>query len=113
MLKNFSVRDNEKFQEAEKTLTWYNRRLFFKQLDDMVAAFDSGAADATDQARAMLDRSKTLQDDISQMVSTIGACLLMPDRLPSSSLNLHSILEKSKSNILQGTLFASLNSSIS
>ena len=34
MLKNFSVRDNEKFQEAEKTLTWYNRRLFFKQLDD-------------------------------------------------------------------------------
>lgn len=34
LLKNFSVRDNEKFQEAEKTLTWYNRRLFFKQLDD-------------------------------------------------------------------------------
>ena len=34
MLKNFSVRDNEKFQEAEKTLTWYNRRMFLKQLDD-------------------------------------------------------------------------------
>lgn len=34
LLKNFSVRDNEKFQEAEKTLTWYNRRLFFKQLED-------------------------------------------------------------------------------
>lgn len=34
MLKNFSVRDNERFQEAEKTLTWYNRRMFFKQLDD-------------------------------------------------------------------------------
>lgn len=34
LLKNFSVRDDEKFQEAEKTLTWYNRRLFFKQLDD-------------------------------------------------------------------------------
>ena len=33
-LKNFSVRDNEKFQEAEKTLTWYNRRMFVKQLDD-------------------------------------------------------------------------------
>ncbi len=33
-LKNFSVRDDERFQEAEKTLTWYNRRMFFKQLDD-------------------------------------------------------------------------------
>lgn len=32
-LKNFSVRDDERFQEAEKTLTWYNRRMFFKQLD--------------------------------------------------------------------------------
>ena len=34
LLKNFSVRDNEQFQEAEKTLTWYNRRMFIKQLDD-------------------------------------------------------------------------------
>ena len=33
-LKNFSVRDDEKFAEAEKTLTWYNRRMFFKTLDD-------------------------------------------------------------------------------
>ena len=32
-LKNFSVRDNEKFAEAETKLTWYNRRMFFKTLD--------------------------------------------------------------------------------
>ena len=54
---------------------------FFKQLDDMVAAFDAGAPDAADQARAMLDRSKTLQDDISQMVSTIGARINLLDQV--------------------------------
>lgn len=54
---------------------------FFKQLDDMVAAFDAGAPDAADQARAMLDRSKTLQDDISQMVSTIGARINLMDQV--------------------------------
>ena len=33
-LKNFSVRDDEKFTQAETKLTWYNRRMFFKTLDD-------------------------------------------------------------------------------
>ena len=32
-LKNFSVRDDEKFAQAETKLTWYNRRMFFKTLD--------------------------------------------------------------------------------
>ncbi len=32
-LKNFSVRDDEKFAEAETKLTWYNRRMFLKTLD--------------------------------------------------------------------------------
>lgn len=32
-LKNFSVRDDEKFADAEAKLTWYNRRMFFKTLD--------------------------------------------------------------------------------
>lgn len=32
-LKNFSVRDDEKFAEAETKLTWYNRRMFMKTLD--------------------------------------------------------------------------------
>lgn len=29
-LKNFSVRNNHEFEQAEAKLTWYNRRLFFK-----------------------------------------------------------------------------------
>ena len=33
-LKNFSVRDDEAFAAAETKLTWYNRRVFFKTLDD-------------------------------------------------------------------------------
>jgi len=33
-LKNFSVRDDEKFAKAETKLTWYNRRMFFKTLDE-------------------------------------------------------------------------------
>lgn len=33
-LKNFSVRDDEAFAAAETKLTWYNRRAFFKTLDD-------------------------------------------------------------------------------
>ncbi len=32
-LKNFSVRDDEKFAQAETKLTWYNRRMFFKTID--------------------------------------------------------------------------------
>ncbi|MGL5179938.1 MAG: lateral flagellar hook-associated protein LfgL [Aeromonas veronii] len=52
---------------------------FFKQLDTMVAAIEGGAPDAADQARSMLDRSKVLQDDISQMVSTIGARINLLD----------------------------------
>lgn len=54
---------------------------FFKQLDTMVAAIESGATDAADQARSMLDRSKVLQDDISQMVSTIGARMNLLDQV--------------------------------
>ncbi|WP_323063648.1 lateral flagellar hook-associated protein LfgL [Aeromonas jandaei] len=54
---------------------------FFKQLDSMVAAIESGAPDAADQARSMLDRSKVLQDDISQMVSTIGARMNLLDQV--------------------------------
>lgn len=54
---------------------------FFKQLDTMVAAIESRAPDAADQARSMLDRSKVLQDDISQMVSTIGARMNLLDQV--------------------------------
>lgn len=32
-MKNFSVRNNQEFAEAEAKLTWYNRRLYLKSLD--------------------------------------------------------------------------------
>ncbi|WP_421159061.1 lateral flagellar hook-associated protein LfgL [Aeromonas dhakensis] len=54
---------------------------FFKQLDSVVDALENGAPDAADQARDMLGRSKTLQDDISQMVSTIGARINLLDQV--------------------------------
>lgn len=40
-LKNFSVRYNREFQEAEAKLTWYNRRIYFKSLDG--STFDCNA----------------------------------------------------------------------
>ncbi|WP_165252675.1 GTP-binding protein [Adlercreutzia sp. ZJ304] len=43
-LKNFSVRNNHEFEQAEAKLTWYNRRMFFKTLSgdkiDMNAVVD-------------------------------------------------------------------------
>lgn len=33
-LKNFSVRNNKEFEDAEAKLTWYNRRLYFKTEDE-------------------------------------------------------------------------------
>ncbi|MFQ2821240.1 MULTISPECIES: lateral flagellar hook-associated protein LfgL [Aeromonas] len=54
---------------------------FFKRLDSMVTAIDTAAPDAADQARAMLDRSATLQDNISQMVSSIGARINLLDQV--------------------------------
>ncbi|HDX8360896.1 TPA: lateral flagellar hook-associated protein LfgL [Aeromonas veronii] len=54
---------------------------FFKRLDSMVTAMNTGAPDAADQARAMLDRSATLQDNISQMVSSIGARINLLDQV--------------------------------
>ncbi|MFQ1637300.1 lateral flagellar hook-associated protein LfgL [Aeromonas veronii] len=54
---------------------------FFKRLDSMVTAIDAAAPDAADQARAMLDRSATLQDNISQMVSSIGARINLLDQV--------------------------------
>ncbi|MFB2854460.1 lateral flagellar hook-associated protein LfgL [Aeromonas allosaccharophila] len=54
---------------------------FFKRLDSMVTAIDAAAPDAADQARAMLDRNATLQDNISQMVSSIGARINLLDQV--------------------------------
>ncbi len=57
---------------------------FFKQLDSMVKAINDAAPDAIEQARAMLDRSQTLQDNISQAVSTIGARINLLDQIDES-----------------------------
>ncbi|WP_033138152.1 lateral flagellar hook-associated protein LfgL [Aeromonas finlandensis] len=54
---------------------------YFKQLDSMVAAIDTAASNAADLARAMLDRHATLQDNISQMVSSIGARINLLDQV--------------------------------
>ncbi|USP10490.1 lateral flagellar hook-associated protein LfgL [Aeromonas dhakensis] len=79
---------------------------FFKQLDDMVAAFDSGAADSADQARAMLDRSLTLQNDISQMVSTIGARINLLDQVDEGHAE-KSVYSKEVSNQIESLDYAS------
>ncbi|MEE9704490.1 lateral flagellar hook-associated protein LfgL [Aeromonas veronii] len=57
---------------------------FFKRLDSMVKAINDAAPDAVDQARAMLGRSQTLQDSISQAVSTIGARINLLDQIDES-----------------------------
>ena len=57
---------------------------FFKRLDSMVTAINDAAPDAIDQARGMLDRSQTLQDNISQAVSTIGARINLLDQIDES-----------------------------
>jgi flagellar hook-associated protein 3 FlgL len=54
---------------------------FFKRLDSMVTAIDTGAPNAADEARAMLDRSATLQDNISETVSSIGARINLLDQI--------------------------------
>lgn len=54
---------------------------FFKQLDETLAALDGALPDAADRARAMLDRSATLQDDISAMMSNIGARINLLDQV--------------------------------
>lgn len=57
---------------------------FFKRLDSMVTAINDAAPDAIEQARGMLGRSQTLQDNISQAVSTIGARINLLDQIDES-----------------------------
>ena len=60
-LKNFSVRDNEKFQEAEKTLTWYNRRMFIKQLDDRKIDCNAVIDDLIEEVRmGLIERKRNV-----------------------------------------------------
>ena len=79
---------------------------FFKQLDAMVDAMESGAPDAADQARNMLDRSKTLQDDISQMVSSIGARINLLDQVDEGHAE-KGVYSKEVSNQIESLDYAS------
>lgn len=79
---------------------------FFKQLDTMVNAMESGAPDAADQARNMLDRSKTLQDDISQMVSSIGARINLLDQVDEGHAE-KGVYSKEVSNQIESLDYAS------
>lgn len=79
---------------------------FFKQLDTMVEAMESGAPDAADQARNMLDRSKTLQDDISQMVSSIGARINLLDQVDEGHAE-KGVYSKEVSNQIESLDYAS------
>lgn len=79
---------------------------FFKQLDAMVNAMESGAPDAADQARNMLDRSKILQDDISQMVSSIGARINLLDQVDEGHAE-KGVYSKEVSNQIESLDYAS------
>lgn len=79
---------------------------FFKQLDTMVEAMESGAPDAADQARNMLDRSKTLQDDIGQMVSSIGARINLLDQVDEGHAE-KGVYSKEVSNQIESLDYAS------
>lgn len=54
---------------------------FFKQLDDLVTLLETSTGDVNAEAGAMLDRSQRLQDEISQMVSGIGARINLLDQI--------------------------------
>ncbi|WP_421204062.1 lateral flagellar hook-associated protein LfgL [Aeromonas enteropelogenes] len=79
---------------------------FFKQLDETVAALESGAPDAGEKAGAMLDRSATLQDDISDMVSNIGARMNLLDQVDEGHEE-KGIYSKELSNQIESLDYAS------
>ncbi|HGY1014013.1 TPA: lateral flagellar hook-associated protein LfgL [Aeromonas salmonicida subsp. smithia] len=79
---------------------------FFKQLDTMVNAMENDAPDAAEQARNMLDRSKTLQDDISQMVSSIGARINLLDQVDEGHAE-KGVYSKEVSNQIESLDYAS------
>ena len=60
-LKNFSVRDDEKFAEAETKLTWYNRRMFFKTLDESKVDCNAVIDDIIEEIRmGLIERKRNV-----------------------------------------------------
>lgn len=78
---------------------------FFAQLDEMVAALEGGDPDAGDKARSMLDRSLILQDDISAMISNIGARINLLDQVDESHAE-KGIYSKELSNQIESLDYA-------
>ncbi|NHM13566.1 GTP-binding protein [Xiamenia xianingshaonis] len=57
-LKNFSVRNNHEFELAEAKLTWYNRRMFMKTLDEGKIDMNAVADDVIEEIRMGLIEKK-------------------------------------------------------
>lgn len=78
---------------------------FFKQLDDLVTLLESSTGDTNAEAGAMLDRSQLLQDEISQMVSGIGARINLLDQIDESHAE-KTIYSKEVSNQIESLDYA-------
>ncbi len=57
-LKNFSVRNNHEFELAEAKLTWYNRRLFIKTLNESKIDMNAVVEDIIEEIRLGLIEKK-------------------------------------------------------
>ncbi|MGI6216949.1 MAG: GTP-binding protein [Coriobacteriales bacterium] len=60
-LRNFSVRDNSEFADAEAKLTWYNRRMYFKTLDGSKIDFNEVVEDYIEGIRmGLIERKRNV-----------------------------------------------------
>ena len=60
-LKNFSVRDNHEFEQAEAKLTWYNRRMYFKAADDGKMDMNAVVEDLIEEIRmGLIERKRNV-----------------------------------------------------
>jgi G3E family GTPase len=60
-LKNFSVRNNREFEEAEAKLTWYNRRVYFKTNDDSKIDCNTLVEDLIENVRTgLIERKRNI-----------------------------------------------------
>ena len=60
-LKNFSVRNNHEFEQAEAKLTWYNRRMFFKTNSGEKIDFNAVVEDLIEEIRmGLIERKRNV-----------------------------------------------------
>ena len=70
--KNFSVRYDEKFTQAEQVLTWYNRRMFFKTLDGGKIDYNAVIDDLIENVRMGLIEKKRNVPHLKTFASASG-----------------------------------------